>query len=189
MGGDFNCVENVKSDANTHKDKRSNNVKYLQNLCHYGGIADPFRACYPTKIALTHVTSSQPSHIPVSARLGWFYISYSLLLSVKDISISLCIFSDHDYVILSCKMFAFLTPNTVKLDSKNVSIFLLKNLNMNVILRKMNWKNKYFITVSYKMIVSIPIFSSNILLIKRWNVMKYYIMNSKEPLSVPEFKT
>ena len=42
LGGDFNCVENIILDAQFRKDKQSNNVKYLKNLCHYGGLIDPF---------------------------------------------------------------------------------------------------------------------------------------------------
>ena len=100
LGGDFNCVENIKLDTQFRKDKQSNNVKYLKNLCHYGGLMDPFRAKYPAMVAFTHVSTSA-SQKPVSARLDRFYISKILLPSVKDVLISPCVLSDHDYVILS----------------------------------------------------------------------------------------
>ena len=100
LGGDFNCVENTILDAQFRKEKQSNNVKYLKNLCHYGGLMDPFRAKYPARVAFTHV-STRASHISVSARLDRFYISKTLLPSVKDVFILPCVLSDHDYVILS----------------------------------------------------------------------------------------
>ena len=100
IGGDFNCVENITLDARSRKDKKSNNVKYLKKLCHYGGLTDLFMAQYPATVAFTHV-SVTASQIPVSACLDRFYISNFLLPSVKDVLISPCVSSDHDYVILS----------------------------------------------------------------------------------------
>ena len=99
IGGDFNCVENIILDARSRKDKKSNNVKYLKKLCHYGGLMDPFRAKYPATVAFTQVSVTTPK-IPVSARLDRFYISNFLSPSVKDVLILPCVLSDHDYVIL-----------------------------------------------------------------------------------------
>ncbi len=100
LGGDFNCVLNNTLDRDNSLPYRTGHSsssvsKELKKLSFDFDLVDPYRSLYPTRSTFTWFSAS------AAARLDRFYISSSLVVSVKSVKHSPISFSDHSMVSLN----------------------------------------------------------------------------------------
>ncbi len=94
LGGDFNCVVNLKLDkigGNLVKEQAG--AKILRQWVSDYSLTDIYRSSFPDSVVVTWRNSAG-----VGSRLDRFYISSTLVQSLDSCGILPCSFSDHDYV-------------------------------------------------------------------------------------------
>ena len=94
LGGDFNCVCNLKLDKiGGNLDREQLGASILKEWVSDFSITDTYRFLFPDSVAVSWRNSTG-----VGSRLDRFYISSSLTESMSSSGILPCSFSDHDYV-------------------------------------------------------------------------------------------